>query len=86
VGGRCVDEDDGAEEGDDKEGEGNSEDEDSFFPCGDIGVLFVDFGGLGVAREEDEEEEHAVKMLVLAVVDSGGGTYMKKKHDHCTPT
>ena len=51
--GRCVNEDDGAEEGDDEEGGGAGEYEDGFFPGGDVGVLFIDFGGLGIAGEED---------------------------------
>lgn len=71
MGRRCVDEDNGTEEGDDEESEGDGQDKDGFFPGGDAGVLFVDFGGLGVAGEEDEEEEHAVNISVLAVVDTG---------------
>ena len=53
MGRRCVDEDNGTEEGDDEESEGDGQDKDGFFPGGDAGVLFVDFGGLGVAGEED---------------------------------
>lgn len=59
-----VDEDYGAEEGEDEEDEGEGEDEDGFFPRGHFAGGFV--GGFGVvAREEDEEEEHAGGMVSM---------------------
>lgn len=54
-----VDKDDGADEGDDEEGKGQGEDDDSLFPRGDAAMLLVWGGLLGGSREEDEEEEHA---------------------------
>jgi hypothetical protein len=54
-----IDEDDGAKQGHDEEGERGSEDDDGFFPRRQIGVLLVELVGLGLAREEDEEQKHA---------------------------
>ena len=59
MGGRGIHKDDGAEEGDDEEGEGECEDEHSLFPGGHVEVLFVLLGRLGAARKEDQEEQHA---------------------------
>jgi len=58
VRGHGVYEHDGAEEGNDEEGDGDAEDEDGFLPCRHVGVLF--FYCVGRPREEDEKEQHAV--------------------------
>lgn len=69
MGGRSVDEDDGAEEGNDEESDRGGKNDDSFFPGGDFGILLVHLGGVGVAGEEDEEEQHAGCMSVCRQVD-----------------
>ena len=87
MGGYSVDEDDGADEGDNEECQGEGEDQDGFFPGRHVGVLFLFGGWERVTGEEDEEEEHAVMCPLAACVAYGRGqqAYMKKKHVHWTP-
>jgi hypothetical protein len=66
-----IDEDNGAQQGDDKEGERGGEDDDGFLPRGQIGDVLVWLVGLGLAREEDEEQKHAGSTLAGGAGEMG---------------
>jgi len=56
MGGKGVNEDDGAEQSDDEKGYGDAEDENGFFPGRHVGILLFVCDGLGTTWKKDEEE------------------------------